>query len=98
MENNYNDNRPKGSGILVLIFGIVLLSIGSYYLILSNPIPVDKDFLLKVFLIVNGILLIIWAIERLYNSKGGWFRVGRDTIQFLIAVISAIIAIMALVN
>ncbi|MBW1296010.1 hypothetical protein [Aquimarina litoralis] len=98
MRNNTNDNRPKGSGILVLIFGIVLLFTGAYYSISNTPIPIDKDILLKVFLIVNGILLMIWAIERLYNSKGGWFRVGRDTIQFLIAVISAIIAIMALVN
>jgi uncharacterized membrane protein YidH (DUF202 family) len=93
-----NNNRPIGSGILVLIFGVVFFLSGSFYLITEKPVTIEKDLLLKIFLIVIGLLLIIWAIERLKNNTGEWFKVGRNTIEFLIAVVSAIVAIMALIN
>lgn len=90
-----NDNRPIGSGVLTLVFGIIFICAGAIILIWKKTLDFIKENLLTTFLLVNGFLLIIWSFQRFRQEYSKW-DVGRDTIRFVMALVSTLLAIIAL--
>jgi hypothetical protein len=87
-------SRPKGSGWFAAIFGAVFLTafICSFIWDLSKISP---QVLFKIWLLFAASVLLGWGINRIRKGSDG-SAIGQSTINFVIAIIGATFAILAI--
>ena len=92
-------NRPLGSGVFALVFGIIFL-IGTFYVSFSNfkiATSIEPEEILSVYLAISGLILLGWGINRIRYNDGRWI-VGQNTINFVMALIATVIAILSILK
>lgn len=89
------DQKPKGSGWFAtgsgIVFFVTLLC--SFVWDLSKIPPY---VLFKAWLLIASIILLSWGINRVLKGRDDW-TVGQPTINFVVGIIGATIAILAIV-
>jgi hypothetical protein len=87
-------SRPKGSGWFAAIFGAVFLIafVCSFIWDLSKISPY---MLFKIWLLFAGSVLLSWGINRIKKGSND-NTIGQSTINFVIAIIGATFAILAI--
>ena len=88
-------SKPKGSGYFATAIGAVL----AFTFVMSfifNLKSISPYVLLQGWLLFAGVILLGWGINRVANSIDDW-TVGQETINFVVAVVGATIAIFTLV-
>jgi len=94
-------NRNIGSSIVAFVFGAVLLLFGIYLQRVDHfdwthyrkPIEFGSCY-------VFGGVLIIWALTKKWSQyvPGSVFRIGFETVTMIVAVVTAVIAILTLTD
>ena len=87
--------KPKGSGWFAAGSGVVFLVafICSFVWDLSKIPPY---LLFKAWLLIATAILLGWGIRRIRTGRDDW-TVGQNTINFVVAIIGATMAILAIV-
>lgn len=87
--------RPRGSGILASVFGALFVAalVASYVVDLRNLCPYT---LFRLWLAFVAGTLLWWGINRIVRGDQS-YRVGQDTINFVVALVAASVAIFTLV-
>jgi hypothetical protein len=87
---------PKGSGYFAASIGLVFLVVlaVSFFEDLKNLPP---DWLLRIWLLFAGVILVGWGANRIKNGRPSWV-IGQETLNFVVAVVGATIAIFALLK
>lgn len=88
--------RPKGSGYFALVAGLLFLAvfIASFVINLRTICPYR---LLQAWLVFAAIILIIWGGNRVKIGRQD-FTVGQTTINFVVGLVGATIALFTLVT
>jgi hypothetical protein len=85
--------KPKGSGIFAVVFGLLALLASFQHGLTKIP----PDLLVKAWLLFVAAILIGWGANRIrVGSKN--LTVGQDTINFVVAIMGATFALLALFN
>lgn len=86
--------RPKGSGWFSAGVGVIFLAlfISSFKWDLSRIPPY---LLFKAWLFIASALLVTWGVRRIQTGENNW-TIGQNTINFVVAIIGATIAILAI--
>jgi hypothetical protein len=86
--------KPKGSGWFALGAGVIFLAafICSFVWDLSKIPPY---LLFKAWLLIAAVILLGWGIRRIKKGGDDW-TVGQSTINFVVAILGATIAILAI--
>lgn len=88
--------RPKGSGYFALIFGV--LFVGVLYASFAFDLrKLDPYTLFQAWLGFAAATLITWGGFRVMVGDKGW-QVGQATINFVVGIIGAAIAILQLMQ
>jgi hypothetical protein len=87
--------KPKGSGWFAAGAGVIFLVafVCSFVWDLSK---IPSYLLFKVWLLIATAILLGWGIRRIQNGRDDW-TVGQNTINFVVAILGATIAILAIV-
>ena len=87
--------KPKGSGWFAIASGGLFLAafLSSFVWDLTQVSPYA---VFKAWLIVASLILLGWGINRVKNGRDEW-TVGQPTINFVVGIIGATIAILAIV-
>jgi hypothetical protein len=87
--------RPRGSGIFSAIFGALFVAalVASYAVDLRKVCPYT---LFRLWLAFVAVTLLWWGINRIVRGDQS-YRVGQDTINFVVGLIGASVAIFTLV-
>lgn len=91
-----SDTRPEGSGWFSIGVGVLFAGV---FVASLNPKfwdGVDPYRLFQGWLVIAATLLILWGTQRVMRVKSDW-RVGQDTINFVVAFTAAAIALFTLV-
>src|SRR4051812_9574985 len=87
--------KPKGSGWFAAGSGVVfLLAFVSSFVWDLSKIPPYLIF--KAWLLIATAILLGWGIRRIRTGRDDW-TVGQNTINFVVAIIGATMAILAIV-
>ena len=91
------DDKPKASGSFALIWGVLFLAISPLALHgdIQKLAKAYPNVLLGAWLLLAGLILIYWGINRRRKSTGtGPF--GQDTINCVIAILGVTFALVQL--
>ena len=91
-------SRPRGSGLFATTIGILFLVAlgGSFFGFELNKIPpVD---ILRVWFAFIAVVLIGWGLNRVLKTDDKSLTVGQDTINFVIGIVAATLALLELVS
>lgn len=89
-------NRPKGSGALSLGAGLGFVAIFIWSLF-EDFSTVDPYVLFQAWLVIGGVIMIWWGAQRLAHADQNW-RVGQDTINFVVGITAVTLALLTLVS
>jgi hypothetical protein len=89
-----SDPKPKGSGWFAATAGAIFLIV-FILLLFFDPKDIDPRILFKGWLIFAATILLVWGINRIKKGRDEW-TVGQDTINFVVAIIGATIAILTI--
>jgi len=86
---------PKGSGYFSAIVGIAFLValVVSFFVDVKSISPIR---FFQLWLAFAALILLIWGVNRVRTGDPNW-TVGQNTINFVVAVFGATIAILTLV-
>jgi hypothetical protein len=87
--------KPKGSGWFAVGSGVVFLVafICSFKWELSKISPY---LLFKAWLVIATAILLAWGARRIRTGRDDW-TIGQNTINFVVAIVGATFAILAIV-
>jgi hypothetical protein len=83
--------KPKGSGYFAAVAGALFLAL----LLLVDVTKISREYVLRTWFFFAGAVLLGWGTNRAINGEDDW-RVGQDTINFVVAIVGATAAILAL--
>ena len=91
-----SEEKPKGSGYFSLFVGIVfaLALIGSFVVDLRTISPY---WFFRSWLVFASTILVIWGVRRIKSGRNDW-TVGQSTLNFVVGVVGATVAIFALIT
>lgn len=90
-----SEARPKGSGYFSLGVGIFFL----FVLLASLDVDlrtVSTEWLLRFWLVFAATILVVWGVRRIATGRDDW-TVGQSTLNFVVGVVGATVAIFAIV-
>jgi hypothetical protein len=89
--------KPQGSGWFSLGVGVILIIAAAMYFV--TPITFLAEDVLPAWLIVSGLIMIVWGANRLYNVffKTNTILVGQDTINMVTAILAITFTIAAII-
>jgi peptidoglycan/LPS O-acetylase OafA/YrhL len=91
---NMAEPKPKGSGWFAAGAGTLFLT-AFILLFFFDPRDLDPHILFMGWLIFAAAILLIWGIKRIKKGRDDW-TVGQDTINFVVAIVGATIAILTI--
>jgi hypothetical protein len=82
---------------MALVAGLLFLAalVTSFFVKLTS---LDAYMLLQVTKGFAALILVGWGLTRLITGNRQDYRVGQDTLNFVVAVVAATVALMALVK
>ncbi len=92
-------SRPKGSGLFVTVVGVTFMAAAFWGRVNGfNFYSYYSDEILTYWLFFVGAVAVYWGIFRLAVGTGGkeWFVVGQKTLAFVIGLVAATFALVAL--
>jgi hypothetical protein len=87
--------RPAGSGYLALAAGIVFAAVFASSFVWDLK-TFDPHTLFQIWLLFAATVLLSWGGMRIRTGKGGDWRVGQPTLNFVVGLIAVTIALLAL--
>ena len=88
--------KPVGSGYFAAVCGC-LFFVALVVSIVVDLAALNPYVLFQAWLIFAGSLLLVWGVVRVQTGRKGDRRVGQPTINFVVAIIGATFAILAIV-
>jgi hypothetical protein len=88
-------NKPRGSGIFAIIFGVLF-----FIALFCTPqiLKISPVFILKTWFGFVGAILLWWGVYRVWTTTSDSFAVGQDTINWVVAIFAATLALLDIVN
>jgi len=88
-------DKPVGSGWFALAFGLLLVItlVASFVVDLT---AVNPTFYVRAWLTFASLTLLSWGVSRIRTGARGDNRIGQETINFVVAIIAATVAILEL--
>ena len=83
--------KPKGSGYFAAVVGAVFLGV----LVFVDVTKITREWVLRGWFLFAATVLIGWGVNRAATGANDW-TVGQDTINFVVAIVGATAAILAL--
>jgi hypothetical protein len=91
-----SDDKPKGSGYFSLAVGVVFaLALGASFVIDLRTI--SPYWFFRSWLVFASVILIVWGARRVQDGRDDW-TVGQSTLNFVVGVVGATVAIFALLT
>ena len=91
-------DKPIGSGYFSLLIGAVFLIFAIFALIYRIEIPRDPRLVLNVWIIVAGLIMMMWGIKRIVKStRRKDYDVGQPTINMVVALTAVAFTIWAVI-
>jgi hypothetical protein len=89
------EERPKGSGCFSLAVGVAFLFVlvASFWIDLRTISPI---WFLRSWLAFSAVILVAWGARRIKEGRNDW-TIGQSTLNFVVAVVGATVAIFTLV-
>ena len=89
--------KPIGSGVFAAICGGVLLiaAICSFFVSVDRIPP---EYIIRAWLFFVAGVLIVWGMIRISTANKKDWRIGQETINFVIGVLGATFVLLALLN
>ena len=100
MAHSDNDDRKKkgiGSGWFAVSAGIIFFA-ALIYLRLPSASSPPPELLFQAWLAFSFLVLVGWGAYRIRHGKGGKQLVGQPTINFVVAILGATIALYTIVR
>jgi hypothetical protein len=88
-------DKPVGSGWFSLAFGVLLI-IGLVASFVVDLAAVNPNFYVRAWLTFAGCTLTAWGVSRIRTGRDGDYRIGQETINFVVAIVGATVAILEL--
>jgi len=90
-------DKPRGSGYFAVICSAVLLAAlwSSFYVDLAN---IPREWLVRAWLFFAALVLLYWGGHRIADGEKGDTRVGQDTINLVIGILGATVALLELLK
>ena len=90
-----SEQKPKGSGYFSLAVGIVFVAVflASFFVDLR---AVSPQWFLRGWLAFAAAIMVVWGVRRIYEGRDDW-TVGQATLNFVVGVVGATVAIFAIV-
>lgn len=88
--------RPKGSGVFAIAFGILFAIVFATSFI-TDLRRIDRYVVFQAWLFIATVILVSWGANRVRSGDPGK-TVGQDTINFVMGIIGATLALLALVT
>ena len=88
-------SRPKGSGWFAAAFGLVFLAVFCVSLRVDLR-TIDVYRLFQAWLLFGTVMLLGWGINRINKGTEKDYRVGQQTINFVVGMMGGAFAILAL--
>jgi hypothetical protein len=97
LEDTMSDGKPVGSGYFALVSGVLFLFafIGSFFI---DRAKLDPYVALQVWLVFSAAILVVWGGVRVRTGNGSDYRIGQETLNFVVAIAAATFAIIALIK
>ena len=89
------EQKPKGSGWFAAGSGAVFL-IAFICSFIWDLTKIPPYLLFKAWLLIATAILLGWGVRRIETGRNDW-TVGQNTINFVVAIVGATIAILAIV-
>ena len=89
--------KPIGSGYFALICGLLFFValVASFFV---DRTTVDPYVAFQVWLVFAALILCIWGAVRVRTGNSKDYRIGQETLNFVVGVVAATFAILALIN
>lgn len=90
-----SEPKPKGSGYFSLAVGIAFVAVllASFFVDLR---AVSPQWFLRCWLGFASSIMLVWGARRIRKGRDDW-TVGQETLNFVVGVVGATVAIFAIV-
>ncbi len=89
--------KPQGSGYFALSAGLLFL--GAFITSIAFDLRTISLYgAFQAWLLFAAAILVIWGAARVRTGAKQDFRIGQNTINFVVAIVGATIALLALVK
>jgi hypothetical protein len=95
-EKGTMSDKPKGSGYFSAAFGVLFFVafLGSFFISMKDIPP---DWILRAWLVFVAAILIGWGFNRIKRGRPDR-TVGQNTINFVIGLVAATMALLSLLT
>lgn len=90
-----SESKPKGSGWFSVASGAIFVAV-FVSLFKWDLSTISPYILFKVWLLIAASILIAWGVRRIRTGRNDW-TIGQSTINFVMAIVGATFAILAIV-